>query len=83
MFQISQMTGFVGAEITGLYLKTEISPDTAKALRDALGKHLLLVLRDQHLDLPDQKRLTQAFGAPMRLPYVAPIPDDPEVIAVL
>ncbi|MEM9911540.1 MAG: TauD/TfdA family dioxygenase [Pseudomonadota bacterium] len=77
------MTGFVGAEITGLYLKTEISPDTAKALRDALGKHLLLVLRDQHLDLPDQKRLTQVFGAPMRLPYVAPIPDDPEVIAVL
>jgi taurine dioxygenase len=43
----------------------------------------VLVFRNQHLDLAAQKCLTRAFGPVMRLPYVAPLSDDPEVIAVL
>jgi len=83
MFQIKRMTGFIGAEITGPSLSQDITPDVAQALRAALGQHLVIVLRGQHLDLAAQKRLTAVFGTPMRLPYVAPLPDDPEVIAVL
>lgn len=81
--QVTKMTGFVGAEITGLAVDGQIAPDVAAALRDALGDHHMIVLRLQHLDLAAQKRLTRVFGEPMQLPYVAPLTDDPDIIAVL
>lgn len=81
--QVTKMTGYIGAEITGLALSGDITPDVAAALRDALGAHHMIVLRGQQLDLAAQKRLTGIFGAPMQLPYVTPVPGDPDVIAVL
>lgn len=83
MFRISRMTGYIGAEITEISLDTQVAPQLAKALRSALKEHLVLIFRNQHLDLAAQKRLTDVFGSPMRLPYVEPLRDDPEVIAVL
>lgn len=81
--QITGMTGFVGAEISGVTLGGGIPPQVADGLRDALDAHQLIVLRGQHLDLAAQKRLTEVFGPLMRLPYVKPMVEDPDVIAVL
>jgi len=81
--RVTRLTGFVGAEITGLSLDGEIAPDVETVLRNALGAHHMIVLRAAHLDLAAQKRLTKVFGAPMQLPHVTPLPDDPHVIAVL
>lgn len=81
--QITKMTGYMGAEITGLTLSADIEPEISATLQEALGAHHMIVLRGQNLDLDGQKRLTRVFGSPMQLPYVSPIPDDPEVIAVL
>ena len=81
--RVDRLTGFMGAEIGGLDLKQPISDDLAAALRDALGAHQMIVMRDQHLSIADQKRLTRVFGPIMQLPYVQPMEDDPEVIAVL
>lgn len=83
MFALKPMTGTVGAEIDGVDLTEPISGDLAEALRQALWAHQVLVFRDQHVDIAAQKRLTTVFGSIMRLPYVAPLDDDPEVIAVL
>lgn len=83
MFQIERLTGFVGAEISGVDLRAPEDPDLRAALRHALAAHHVLVFRDQHLTLAEQKALTAVFGRLMSLPYVAPIPDDPAVIAVL
>lgn len=77
------LTGTIGAEIAGVDLSQEISADLAGALKDALGRHQVLVFRDQHLSLDKQKALTRAFGAPVRLPYVEPLDGEPEVIRVL
>lgn len=77
------LTGSIGAEIEGIDLRQAIGPDLAQALRDALDRHQVIFLRGQQLDLVQQKALTQVFGPLMRLPYVAPLADDPEVIAVL
>ncbi len=81
--RIERLTGFMGAEVSGVDLKQPISADLAAALRDALGAHQMIVARDQHLSIEDQKRLTRVFGPFMRLPYVEPLSDDPHVIAVL
>lgn len=81
--RVDRLTGFMGAEISGVDLRQPISDDLAQELRAALGAHQMIVLRDQHLDIADQKRLTRVFGPIMRLPYVEPMADDPEVIAVL
>jgi taurine dioxygenase len=81
--QITRLTGFIGAEIIGPDLRQKISEDLGATLRAALRTHGMIVLRGQNLDRADQRRLTRAFGPPMRLPYVEPMADDPEVIAVL
>ncbi|MCE8008498.1 TauD/TfdA family dioxygenase [Aestuariivita sp.] len=81
--RIRPLTGFMGAEISGVDLHQAIGDDLGQALRGALAGHLMIVLRDQHLLRADQKRLTRVFGPLMRLPYVEPMAEDPEVIAVL
>lgn len=83
MFDIKKLTGLIGAEIFGPDLAQPIDEHTKQALRNALTDHQMIVLRGQHLSISDQKRLTAIFGLPMQLPYVEPIHDDPEVIAVL
>lgn len=83
MINVKPMTGAVGAEIEGVDLKLPIDDALAETLRKALASHGVIVFRDQHLGLPCQKRLTRVFGDIMKLPYVEPIDDDPEVIAVL
>lgn len=83
MFDIKPLTPVVGAEVTGPDLKQPISEALSRQLRSVLWEHQMLVFRDQYLDIAAQKRLTAVFGAIMRLPYVEPMEDDPEVIAVL
>lgn len=83
MFEVRPMTGTIGAEIDGLDLKAAISAALAEALRGALWTHQVVVFRGQHLDIAAQKRLTAVFGSLLRLPYVEPTAEDPEVIAVL
>ena len=83
MVDIHPITGTIGAEVEGVDLKGAISAALAGQLRSALWAHQVIVLRDQHLDIPAQKQLTAIFGEIMRLPYVEPMENDPEVIAVL
>ncbi len=81
--QITKLTGFMGAEVRGVQLRAPHGPDLKADLRSALRTHHMIVLRDQNLDLSDQKRVTEIFGPLMQLPYVQPRADDPHVIAVL
>ena len=83
MLQVRPITGTIGAEIEGVDLKAPLTDALAGELRSALWTHQVIVLRDQHLDIAAQKRLTSVFGDIMQLPYVEPIENDPEVIAVL
>ncbi|MEM7216009.1 MAG: TauD/TfdA family dioxygenase [Pseudomonadota bacterium] len=81
--KLKKLTGLMGAEITGFDAKVDISDEDAKLLRNALSVHQMIVLRQQFLTIEEQKALTIKFGPLMRLPYVKPTKNDPEVIAVL
>ena len=78
-----KMTGWIGAELTGVDLRQPIGEDLAEALSDALARHHVIVLPDQQLDLEAQKRLTQALGPLFRTKYVTSMDDEPDVIRVL
>ncbi|NNJ75065.1 MAG: TauD/TfdA family dioxygenase [Anderseniella sp.] len=77
-----KLTGNIGAEITGIDLRSSISEIDAADLRDCLAKHQVIFLPDQHLDLEQQKALTSVFGPALQLPYVTPMDAEPEIIRV-
>ncbi len=83
MIAEKQLTPHIGAEIQGLDLNTISLEDIAPALVDALARHHVIFLRDQFIDLEQQKSLTQVFGPLSRLDYVEPLDDEPFVIRVL
>ncbi len=80
---VEKITGRIGASITGVDLRQPIGDTLAEALRDALAAHAVVIFPDQHLDLPAQKRLTQAFGPMIRTEYIDAMASEPFVIRVL
>ena len=80
---IQPVTGRIGAEISGVDLAGRIDAAGAAMLRATLFEHQVLFFRGQHLDLPAQKRVTEVFGPLVTLPYIEPLAEDPQVIAVL
>ena len=82
LLQVRKLTGNIGAEISGIELQQPPDEALAAALRTELAKHQVLFIRDQHLDIAQQKALTAAFGPLMQLPYVEPMETEPDVIHV-
>ena len=82
MLDETPLTGAIGSEVAGVDLAAPVGDDLAAALREALARRGVLVFRGQALDLDAQLRLTAAFGAPMRLPYIRAMEGHPEVIRV-
>lgn len=80
---VRPLTRSTGAEIFGVDLKQPIDDQLAVDLRAALGQWQVVFFPDQYLDIAAQKQLTRVFGPIVRSPYVVPMPDDPDVIAVL
>ena len=78
--RVERITGWIGAVIAGVDLRQPIGDNLAEALRAALAEHQVLVFPDQHLDLAQQKRLTEAFGPLFRTDYVDHMADEPFVI---
>lgn len=81
--QFHPMTGAIGAEIDGVDLKQPISSDLAGALRDALDRFLVIMVRDQNLDVAQHRRLAEVFGAPAVNPYATGPTEHPEMTYVI
>jgi taurine dioxygenase len=77
------ITGSIGVEITGVNLRQPIPDDLAASLRDTLDRNLVVVLRDQFLDIDQHRRLAGVFGAPVVNPYATGLPDYPEMTRVV
>jgi taurine dioxygenase len=77
------ITGGVAAELSGIDLKQPISDDLAEALRDSLARNLVLVIRDQFLDVDQHRRLAEVFGPPAINPYAPGKGDHPEMTSVI
>jgi|SRR5690625_1293934 len=81
---VEPMSGCIGAEVRGIAVRQEAKdPAFPGLLRRLLQEHQVLVFRDQHLCLEEQKSFTRCFGPLITVPYVEPLKEDPAVIAVL
>ncbi|MBT5435610.1 MAG: TauD/TfdA family dioxygenase [Alphaproteobacteria bacterium] len=81
-FDLSPIGPTLGAIIEGIDARDLSDADDA-ALKAAFAEHRVLVLRDQSLGADDQVTFSARFGPLYRMPYVKPLADHPDVIAVL
>ena len=60
--KISKIKDHIGAEVTGIDLRKPIDEETRKRLNDAAAEHVVLVIRDQHLQPAELQRAAELFG---------------------
>ena len=79
---ISPVAPACGAEVVGADLG-DPSRETMSLISQALADHAVLFVRDQLLAPEQQVELTRGFGAVLRVPYIIPLAEHPDVVAVL
>lgn len=60
--KVTPLSPVLGAEISGVDLRRELTPDEVEQIRAAWHKHIVLVIRGQDLTLEEQKRFAANFG---------------------
>jgi taurine dioxygenase len=78
---VQPVSGALGAEIAGVDLARLDEPSAAE-IRRAFAEHLVLFFRGQRLDAATLKAFSRRFGPLQRVPYVAPLEGEPDIIAV-
>ncbi|MBN33375.1 MAG: taurine dioxygenase [Rhodospirillaceae bacterium] len=79
---VSPIGPTLGAIIEGIDAR-DLSVEDEAALKNAFSEHRVLVLRSQSLSADEQVAFSARFGPLYRMPYVTPLADNPDVIAVL
>ena len=59
---VTPLSSACGAEISGVDLTRPLSQETVRAIKEAWGKHLVLVFRGQKVSQDDQLRFASYFG---------------------
>jgi alpha-ketoglutarate-dependent taurine dioxygenase len=77
------IAGALGAEIHGVDLAQALPDAVVTAIRRALLDHLVVFFRDQHLTPAQLVAFGKRFGTLGRYPFVAGLPDYPEIIEVV
>ncbi len=75
--------GAGGAVIRGVDLATDLDDATVSEIRRAILDHHVVFFRDQSLTLEQQVAFSHRFGPYSPVPFIEPITDHPEVIAVI
>lgn len=60
---VTQLAGNIGAEITGVDIGGSLTDDAAAAIRQALLRHKVIFLRDQHIDYERQIAFAGKLGS--------------------
>jgi alpha-ketoglutarate-dependent sulfate ester dioxygenase len=67
------VSGRIGAEISGVRLSGQLSPQTVTTIRDALLRHKVIFFRNQaHLDDAEQEAFARSFGELVAHPTIPP-----------
>ena len=85
---IRPLSGALGAEVAGLDLAQAaddgpLGDETLAEIRRALDRHLVVAFRGQNLSPGQQIALTRRLGPLLRVPFIEPHPEHPEIVAVL
>ena len=80
---VEPVSGSLGAEVSGIDVRDELSPACVAELRAAFNEHQVLFFRDQDLSATEQIAFGRRFGPLGTHPYVAANPEHPEVIDIV
>ncbi|MDD3837392.1 MAG: TauD/TfdA family dioxygenase [Phenylobacterium sp.] len=80
---VRRVAGALGAEISGVDLSADLSDETIAAIRNALVEHQVIFFRGQNLTPAQQVAFGRRFGPLNIHPYVAGMPDHPEVMEIV
>lgn len=80
--QVKRIAGALGAELSGLDLAQGCSAKQAAEIRQALLDYQVIFLRDQNLTPQQFLDFAEAFGEPIRYPFVNGIEGFPSIIEV-
>lgn len=83
MISVERVAGACGAIVAGVDLARDFDDADVETIRRALLDHQVVFLRDQRLDPEQQVAFSRRLGPPSPVPFVQPIPEHPEVIAVV
>lgn len=81
--EVRPITPSLGAEIHGADLSAAIDDALLAEIRRALVEHLVIFFRDQRLSPEQQIAFTARIGPVSRVPFIKPLDDYPDIIAVL
>jgi taurine dioxygenase len=80
---VARYGGACGAVIGGVDLARELDDDVVAEIRRALLDHGVIFFREQSLTPEQQVRFSRRFGPFSPVPFIEPVADHPEVIAVV
>lgn len=80
---VDPWSGACGAVVSGVDLAAGPDDETVAEIRRALLDHLVVFFRDQALDPATQAAVSRRFGPPSPVPFIEPIAEHAEVIAVV
>ncbi|MFE7974047.1 TauD/TfdA dioxygenase family protein [Streptomyces shenzhenensis] len=78
---VAPITPLLGAEVTGLDLARELTPEQEKELKHAFHTHHVLVFRDQDITPEEHKRFAGVFGE-LHPVALAPEGSDPYILEI-
>jgi taurine dioxygenase len=80
-FEVERLGACLGAQIHGLDLKPDMSPQTVRALEAALIEHKVLVLRNQPLTTAEHVAISRRFGE-LEVHPMRPQGEFPEILVL-
>ena len=80
---IEPVAGALGAEVRGVDLASDLTPDLVAAIRSAFVEHQVLFFRDQQLDAEQQMAFGRSFGELDEHPFVHGTDHHPEVLEII
>src|SRR3546814_20760895 len=80
---VNPVSGALGAEIEGIDLSQGLDNQTQDEVHRALLAHHVIFFRDQTMTPQDLASLARNFGPLNIHPYVQPLPEAPEVFAII
>jgi taurine dioxygenase len=81
--EIQPLSAALGAEVSGVDLGAPIGDNLLASIRAALLDHQVLFFRDQNMTPADQVRFARQFGDIHHHPYIAGLPEQPEIIEII
>jgi taurine dioxygenase len=81
--QVAPIAGALGAEVDGIDLAQDLDNQAFAEIHRAFLAHHVLFFRDQSLTPETQAAFGRRFGPLNRHPYVKPLPEAPDVFAIV